>query len=485
MIILGFGVFDMNIVNSAIAALIDFFRRSLGATAFLAAEKSLVRLGAYAAAVAAFCGAGLGLYLAVKNDETSLLFISVGWAFLVAVMHYIGSRMLVGGRVVLRNAPTDISSQDYLEVLGLCCILMFAGSLVGGLYVAVKTSDFDFLWYGLGLSMVALSFASMYLNPSIINAQVKPSASAGEDAIAISALTLKTFIRLSPMVFSLLTLAGGATLGWSALKLIKQDEVQMYIVGFTSFSGFGLASLGLLYPLISYLVFVSGYLVLDMARSILMISRIAGGGGDRVAADLEDDNSEVLEFTPSQQAKLQSILIGIGCVLVLGVVGIQGKVYYNEYRQRAEAQRIEEDRLAAEKQAAEELAKQEEAAKQAELNRIATIARNTTAMKGQASIDLLMQPQVSESMRSMLGDQLSIFEQYFAESQPVQVEGGYVIGTGCMVESCGVSEGVFVVNLEKGTLHAAVVNQGRVQILGGERQSSAPPPIRKWLIRFQ
>ena len=228
MIILDFGVFDMNIVDSAIAALIEFFRRALGATAFRAAENSLVRLGAYAAAVAAFCGAGLGLYLAVKNDETSLLFISVGWVFSVAVMHYIGSRMLVGGRVVLRNAPTDISSQDYLEVLGLCCILMFAGSLAGGLYVAVKTSDFGFLWYGLGLSMVALSFASMYLNPSIINAQVKPSASAGEDAIAISALTLKTFIRLSPMVFSLLTLAGGATyLETYQIQDFTEDSVQL------------------------------------------------------------------------------------------------------------------------------------------------------------------------------------------------------------------------------------------------------------------
>ncbi len=475
----------MQVVDAAIAALVEFFRRALGDSVFRAAEQMMVRLGAYAAAVAAACGFGLGLYLSVKTDETTILFVSIAWLFAVAVMHYIGARMLTGCRVTLNNAPTNISSRDYLEVLGLCSILLFVGSLVAGLYVAVKTSDFDFLWYGLGVSMVALAFASMYLNPSIINAKVKASASAGEDAIAISALTLKTFIRLAPMVFSLLTLAGGITLGWSAFKLMKQDESEMYMVGLASFSGFGLVSLGLLYPLISYLVFVTGYLVLDMARSILMISKIAGAGGEPVVESTVQASDEEAQLSSVQQAKLKSLLFVVAGALALGAVGIQGKKYYADYQQRVEAQRIETERLAAEQRAAEESAQKESAAKRAEAERIERISRVATSMKGQGSIDLLMQPQVSEGLRSMLGEQLSIFEKYFAEFQPVQVDGNYIVGTGCMIESCGMSEGIFVVDAEKGTFHAAVVTDGRIHILGEDTKSTAPPPIRKWVIRFQ
>lgn len=476
----------MQVVDAAIAALVELFRRALGDSVFRAAEQAMVRLGAFAAVVAAACGFGLGLYLSVKSEETTILFIGIAWVFAVAVMHYIGARMLTGCRVTLSNAPTNISSVDYLEVLGLCSILLFVGALVAGLYLAVKTSNFDYLWYGLGFSMVALAFASMYLNPSIINAKVKPSASAGEDAIAISALTLKTFIRLAPMVFSLLTLAGGVALGWSALKLMKQDSSEMFLVGLASFSGFGLVALGLLYPLISYLVFVTGYLVLDMARSILMISRIAAVGAvEPVVESAVQVSEDAAQLNAVQVVKLKTLLLVVCGALVLGTVAIQGKKYYAEYQQRVEMERIEAERLAAEKKAAEELAQKEETAKRAEVERVEKIARAATAMKGQSSIDLLMQPLVSEGVRAILGDQVSVFEQYFAEVQPVQVEGNYVIGTGCMMESCGTSEGIFVIDTEKGTVHAAVVYQGRIQILGDDTKSTTPPPIRKWVIRFQ
>ncbi len=474
--------------NLLVARLIDLFRQAFGPSAFMAAERGLTQLSGFAAAAAALMGFGLALFAAIKTDALSLMLLGVGWVVAVAVLHFIGSRMLVSCAVTLRNTPSTVSSQDYLEVLGLSCIVVLIGALLGGLYLAIKLSSLTPLWYGLGGAITMLFFASMYLNPSLINTKVHATASAGEDAVAVSVLTLKTFVRLAPVVFAVLTLAGAGALGYGLVQLAKEGADEIMMGGLASASGFGIVAVGLLYPLGAYLSFVLGYLVLDIARSILSLPRLlqpAGGSADAEPAAAVAPAVESLEATPSQTAALK-LMAGIaGAALVLGVVGVQGKQFYTEYQEKRAIAKMEEERVAAEKKAEEERLQLEQERQKAEAARIAKVAAAANALKGRDAIDLVVSPEVSEAVKAMLGNQQGAFERYFAAGQPVSAQESFVVATGCMADACGSNEGILVVDTRTGSVHAAVYFNQQVKFLGNDNASTAPAPIRKWALKFQ
>lgn len=474
--------------NLLIARLIDLFRRAFGPSAFMAAERTLTQLSGFAAAAAALMGFGLALFAAIKTDVLSLLLLGVGWVVAVAVLHFIGSRMLVSCAVTLRNTPSNVSSNDYLEILGLSCTIVLIGALLGGLYFAIKLSTMTPLWYGLGGAITMLFFASMYLNPSLINTRVEATATAGEDAVAVSVLTLKTFVRLAPVVFAVLTLAGAGSLGYGLVQLAKEGAGEVMIGGLASVSGFGIVAIGLLYPLGAYLSFVLGYLILDIARSILSLPRMLQPAGvpiDSEAVTVAASSVEPSEPTPSQTAALKLMAGIVGAALVLGVVGIQGKQFYTEYQEKRAIAKMEEERLAAEKKAEEERLQAEQERQKAEAARIAKLAAAATAFKGREAIDLVVSPDVSEVIKTMLGNQQSAFERYFVAGQPVEVQESFVVATGCMADACGSNEGILVVDTRAGTVHAAVYFNQQVVFLGNDEASSAPAPIRKWALKFQ
>lgn len=481
----------MTLSDRWIAQLIAVFRRWFGVQTFMAAERGLMQLSGYAAAAAAAMGLGLAAFAAIKVDSLSMLLLGLGWVLAVAVLHFIGARMLTSCALTLRNSPSDVSSQDYLEVLGLLCIVVLLGALFGGLYMAIKLSALGPLWYGLGVAIAMLFFACMYLNPSLINTRVQASASAGEDAISVSVLTMKTFVRLAPVVFAVLTLAGAMALGYGLVQLAKEESADVLVGGLASASGFGIVVLGLLYPLLAYLTFVLGYLLLDVARSILTLpATLRQGAAETPAAPAAPEPAPAeapvpVEFGPAQARTLKVFGAVLAAVLVLAAAGVQGKKMYVDYQERREQARLEQERVDAEKKAEEERVQAEKAQQQAQAARIAKIASVATATKGRDALDLVVAPEVSEQVKAMLGNQQAAFERYFAASQPVEVHSPFVVGTGCMADACGMNEGILVVNTETGTVHAAVYFQGQVRFLGEDNASSAPPPIRKWALKFQ
>lgn len=484
----------MTLSDRCVAQLIALFRQLFGVPAFMAAERGLMQLSGFAAAAAAVMGLGLAVFAAIKVDSLSMLLLGLGWVLAVAVLHFIGARMLVSCSLTLRNSPSDVSSQDYLEVLGLLCIVVLVASLLGGLYMAIKLSALGPLWYGLGLATTMLFFACMYLNPSLINTRVQTSASAGQDAISVSVLTMKTFVRLAPVVFAVLTLAGALSLGYGVVQLAKEESVDVLVGGLASASGFGIVVLGLLYPLLAYLTFVLGYLLLDVARSILTLPTALrqGMGVAAPSADLPTAAEPVaaeapasVEFDPAQARTLKVVGAVLAGVVVLALVGVQGKKVYTDFQERRALARMEQERIEAEKKAEEERQKAEKAQQEAEAARIGKIASVATAHKGRDALDLVVAPEISELVKAMLGNQQAAFERYFAASQPVDVQSPFVVATGCMADSCGLNEGILVVNTQTGTVHAAVYFQGQVRFLGGDSASTAPTPIRKWALKFQ
>ena len=264
----------MQLSNRAIAWMLSLFRDAFGVVAFLACERLLLQLSGFAALAAAMMGLSFGVIGAIRTDSLVLLLMGAGWFVAVNLAYFVGTKMLTACAVTLKNTPSKISSEDYLEVLGLSCVVVLLVLLGGSAYWAIKVGAMTPVWWALGGAVIAIWFAAMYLNPSLISTRVHPSASAGEDAVSLSVLVLKTFVRLAPMVFSVLTLTGAGLLGWGLWRLVGSEGFELFQGGVASFSGFAIVALGLLYPLYAYLGFVLGYLILDLARSILAMPRL-------------------------------------------------------------------------------------------------------------------------------------------------------------------------------------------------------------------
>jgi len=474
----------MQLSNRAIAGMLDLFRNAFGVAAFMACERLLLQLSGFAALAAALMGLGFGVVGAVRTDSLVLLLMGAGWFVAVNLAYFVGTRMLTACAVTLKNTPSNISSNDYLEVLGLSCVVVLLVLLGGSAYWAIKIGAMTTVWWALGAAVVAIWFAAMYLNPSLISTRVHPSVSAGEDAVSLSVLVLKTFVRLAPMVFAILTMVGAGLLGWGLWRLVGSEGFELFQGGLASFSGFITVAAGLLYPLYAYLGFVLGYLLLDLARSILALPRLLQPQGIEPADEHAVPTAEEVPLAPAQVRALKWVLGGALVAMLLLVAGVEGKNWYQERQAQAEQARLEAEQQAAQRKLEAELAAAEQALARAEAERVVKRTGELKALVGKASIDLVMLPAVSAQVAEILGRQQAAYEKYFAGSVPVELADGWLVGKGCITDACGTQEGIVAVELATGKAHLAVYFDRNVSFLGDDTAATAPAVIRKWAMQF-
>lgn len=474
----------MHLSNRAIAGMLGLFRNAFGVAVFMGCERMLLQLSGFAALLAAVMGLGFGVVGAIRTDSLVLLLMGAGWFVGVNLAYFVGTRMLTACAVTLKNTPSNISSSDYLEVLGLGCVVLLLALLGGSAYWAIKVGAMTPVWWALGGAVVAIWFAAMYLNPSLISTRVHPTASAGEDAVSLSVLVLKTFVRLAPMVFSILTVVGAGLLGWGLWRLVGAEGFELFQGGLASFSGFITVAAGLLYPLYAYLAFVLGYLVLDLARSILALPRLLQ---PQAAVPAEPSTVPVDEgppLAPAQARAMKWVLGGALVLMALLVAGVEGKNWYEERQAQAEQARLEAEQQAAQRKAEAERVAAEQARARAEAERIAKLASELKSLAGKPSIDLVLLPAVSSQVAEILGRQQAAYERYFASSSPVEELDGWIVGKGCIADACGSQEGIVAVELATGKAHLAVYFDRSVRFLGQDTATTAPPVIRKWAMQF-
>jgi hypothetical protein len=454
---------------------------------FVGTERALLLLSGYAAPVAALLGLGVGIYGAVKTDSLSFLMMGLGWVLAVWVGYFVGYTMLGSCERALVNNRSTVSSRDYLDVLSLLGLLTSLCALGAGVFMAIKFDTHQFLWWSMGIATATLYLACLYMHPALLTTRVDPHSSAGEDAISLSVLTIKGALRLAPLVFSVLTVAGTAGLAWGGYGLWQQEDTEIVMGSLASMSGLMMLVVGLMYPLAIYLTFVFSYLMLDVLRAVLRLPVVLAGNAaqdtrlqEREGAPDVTAPAVVPAMSPSA---LKWVLGSLALVVALSVAGMQGKKMYTEYQAEQEAQRVAaEEKAERERMAAETLRLQAEAQK-AEEQRKARFRDQVLTAKDKPALELLFVPEVSAALREKLGSATHAgLERFFVTGEPVRVEPDAVVAQGCMPDECGTNEGLVVVDLLTGKVHAAVFN-GQVRYLTSSA-SEAHPILRRWALKF-
>jgi hypothetical protein len=491
---------SMNIM-AGLTRLIDAFleksRSVLTINLFKYIESIFVSVAGFSSAVAAVLGFLIIAVLAIRADKLSLFFMAPIWIVLVVLMYYIGEKLIKSCLKAIKNNPSAVGSRDLLDVFAALAAIGAVGSLLGASYMAIKDSSLGIFFSGFGLSVILVYAFWILLNPAILSTEMKAHASAGDEAIAYMALFNKVYLRAAKILFGMLPLLGSLVLLGTFGKVFGDNFYGLMAGGIMGATGFMMVIAGLLAPLMCYLLFIFSYLWLDILRSILSIP-----AEKSAPANADDEDLDALEDIPEQtKTVLKMVALGVGALLVLVVVAIQGKALYNKLDQKWASHKIEKAReereiaakLEEEKQRlaleAEEAARvkeeqaQERERQAQEQQKIQTLVAAARKHLNKDALDLVLEPEVNRVYQEEFGGRLKDFESFFSQSvSKVKESDGAIVAEGCLKDACEDYRAIAAVDVKTGKVTAAMYLQGRVQYSGVE-EAQASPALKKWAMQ--
>ena len=288
------------ILQKAINALREF----LGPNFISSQIEFFIRLGQWSAVLGGLIGLLIGIVGAVKTDSFVLFGAGIGWVVLSVFFYYAGAVTLNACADAIKNSPTEISSFRILDAFGALVGLIIIVATIGVLYFLVKFEEFAILKYTIPILITVFYLMYLLFFPHEISTTEKSSTSAGNDALAVFSVLSKASLRLVPITFGTLTAVGAYILGYTLYEFFGDDGTnkifQLLGSGIQAIFGVGVFLYGLLYPFISYLIFVAFFLAIDLARNILTIGQIERrisnmNGSARQSEEIKSDTKKEKE----------------------------------------------------------------------------------------------------------------------------------------------------------------------------------------------
>lgn len=473
--------------------LIDAFlkklRSAFSATQFRSMEHHLGLLGGLATPAGILLGFALFVVLAIKMDSFVIFLAGVAWILVGLVAYYVGSKLQTACSLAIHNNPSNIANREYLDVIALVNLITASCGLLGGGYLAIKGNVMLPLWIGLGIALVLYYMAWLALQPQLISTYVQNSSSAGMDAIAILVLTNKMYLRANKVFFSLIPLVGAILLGISVRKAFGAPE-EFVSGGMAAAAGWITFLVGLISPLLCYVLFIFSYLTLDVMRSILMLS--ASTTGTAVAAasvTAATTTDEQVDSAKSVDTTFDPNLLkwALVCLVVCGSIvfgAIKGREYYEEYQLQvaAEKQAVAEKLAAAAQQKALEEAEKERV--RLERERVESLSAHARKLLNASSLDFVLSLEVNRELRAVLrtSDNMRAYETFFSNPTPVRQGLDLIYGTGCKDAECSGERAFGGINTRTGAALAAVKTGDNRVLYFGTDEASAPPELKKWVM---
>lgn len=239
--------------------------RILSADRFVAAETRIEKAGHYALILSAALGLLYGISGAIKWNQLSVALAGLAWVLCVGVAQYVAFKFLSTIKGLIKNSGSRLSSTAVPTCLALWSLLLGLVTFAGLTYAAIRTDSFMTFGKGVALFATCELVAWLCLNPSLVNINILPVSSAGEEALGLYTFVWKAVLRLVPVAFGIGLIAGDLEMIVSIVQLFQNQGNSVWAPPTRTILFF--AAL----PLVGYLLFVASYLVLDCIRAVLSI----------------------------------------------------------------------------------------------------------------------------------------------------------------------------------------------------------------------
>ena len=249
---------------------IDWARRVFPVKTFDKLASALVKYGHLGLIVAEVACVVLGITAAIRLENWRLFPAGIGVGLLLVILQYTASRFLDAGDRLLGSSPSRLGSAAFLdclallvEVLGIC--LFFAYWFQG---------EWGLFFVGLAIWALCDAIAYIALHPEMVNIEVGGEVRAGEEAIGIMSLAIKTLVRLVPMAFGIGAILGSIALIIATFAMMGSGNPA------SARSALRLIIFCVLLPFLSYILFAFYHLAIDLLRAILVLPRMLGKDAD-------------------------------------------------------------------------------------------------------------------------------------------------------------------------------------------------------------
>jgi hypothetical protein len=227
------------------------------------------QIGYYALFAAMGAGLILALVVGVKTDSVRFILMGFGAILAVSVLQYAAKEFLAALERLNKSTPARMASAAFLNCFALVNILGGVIALVGLGYVAIKARYWGLSLYGVVAFLVCEYVAILSLNPQALNISLAGQSSAGEEAVGVYTFLVKVWLRLVPIAFGAWTVIGTLLLTYAiVLSFGRTSEGQAMEYGF---EGAYATITAALQPTAGYLLFVTFYFLLDIARAVLAV----------------------------------------------------------------------------------------------------------------------------------------------------------------------------------------------------------------------
>lgn len=255
-------------------SLLNACRRLLSEKRVRWVDRTGANVGGYAMYGLIVVLALLFIVVAIRVDDVSLFLIAIALVPAGIVLQYVALKMLGTVERLIASSRTELTSSGFLDVVALINILAAVLAPLAGLVSALSLGDLTPLLSGLFFMVLCGYTAAIALNPHVVNVHLARSASIGQEAVGIITFLMKGFYRFTPVGFGVLVTL--ATIS-AVVMLIGAivGEVNAYAAPTQAMATLGLTLVAVLLPLLSYVVFVLLYLVIDLYRSIFLIAQVA------------------------------------------------------------------------------------------------------------------------------------------------------------------------------------------------------------------
>jgi len=266
--------------------LLDAFRPQFNARFIERANKVFRACGSYGLLVAMLVAAAFTLIVAVKTDSLSSLLSGVVLIVVLAGLQYVAGKSCDAIEQLNRSTGGNLSSTMLPDCVAVLSKVVGAAALLDSVVLAIQTSAYVAILFGLAVFVVCSYLAVIAMNPVALNITIGPAARAGDEALGVLAFLLKSLLRTAPAAFGAGAIYGIVMMGYACYQaMFPGAAADMRAAGLLAAKiTAGIARTSLIWsailPFAAFLLFLLYYLSIDLCRAILVlpgkIDRAAG-----------------------------------------------------------------------------------------------------------------------------------------------------------------------------------------------------------------
>jgi len=209
--------------------------------------------------------------LAIRLDSLSTMGFAATVPVAAALGQYIALRFAPTNETLVKNSPLRASGETFFQLLGFVMILVAVGLAGLGIYFAVKDGEMVLIVGPAIAAGILATIGFLFFSPASLSLTVDPSATAGEDGLALVGTLIKALLASSRFIFGLLAIAGGVTCAVGAIWFLfdAEDFRPLLIV---NAGGLQLAIAGV-YPIYAYILAILYFVFVDAIKGLISLNR--------------------------------------------------------------------------------------------------------------------------------------------------------------------------------------------------------------------